>query len=163
MVEKDLEYLELENMNFENIRNMNKLQFRSLIRQRIEEKTLQKLENVKKSHSKVKNVEHGRLFMQKYLQPNSANISKEEAQIIFKLRCQVTEVKSNFRRKYENILCRACKIEEEDQKHLLQCKILNVEVEQLDYQKIYNGTVEEKLKIARKFMTNFKILEQEKD
>ena len=58
---------------------------------------------------------------------------------------------------------KTCKIEEEHQNHLLQCKILNLEVEQLDYQKIYNGTVEEKLKIARKFMRNSKILEQEKD
>ena len=142
---------------------MKRTQFRHLIRKRIEEKTLQKLENIKKSHSKVKNVKHEILYMQKYLQPNSVKISKEEAQVIFKLRCQVTEVKKNFKRKYVNLECRACKSEEEDQKHLIRCKILNQKVEDLEYEKIYNGTVEEKVKIARKFMTNFKILEQEYD
>ena len=45
----------------------------------------------------------------------------------------------------------------------LKCKILNQDLEDLEYEKIYNGTVEEKVKIARKFITNFKILEQEND
>ena len=97
------------------------MQYRNLIKRRIENKTLQKLENIKKSHSKVKNVEHGRITIQKYLQPNSAKMTKEEAQLIFQLRCQVTNVKTNFKRKYENLECRSCKSEEESQKHLIEC------------------------------------------
>ena len=101
--------------------------------------------------------------MQKYLQPNSAKMTKEEGQLIFQLRCQVTDVKTNFKRKYENLECRACMSEEESQKHLIECKILNQQLEQLEYEKIYNGTVEDKLKIARRFQTNLKFIEQEKD
>ena len=42
-------------------------------------------------------------------------------------------------------------------------KILNQQLEQLKYEKIYHGTVEDKLKIARRFWTNLKIMEQEEE
>ena len=58
--------------------------------------------------------------------------------------------------------CRACKLEEESQKHILKCKILNPESDQeLNYEKIFNGTVSEKLKIARRFKRNKDRLEIE--
>mgnify|MGYP007114543848 CR=1 FL=1 len=59
-------------------------------------KTLEKLQMKKKSHSKVENVEHSLIKMQKYLQPNQTNITREEAQLIVKLRCRVTEVKNRL-------------------------------------------------------------------
>ena len=72
--------------------------FRNLAKIQVEHKILEKLKNLKESHSKVKDVEHNCLVMQKYLQPNSTKISKEEAQLIFKLRCRVTKVKTNLKR-----------------------------------------------------------------
>ena len=72
--------------------------FRNLVKNQVENKTLEKLKNLKESHSKVKDVQHNCLVMQKYIQPNSTKISKEEAQLIFKLRCRVTKVKTNLKR-----------------------------------------------------------------
>ena len=46
--------------------------------------------------------------MQKYLKPNKSKMSKEEAQLVFKLRCRVTETKVNLKRKYDNLECEAC-------------------------------------------------------
>ena len=100
--------------------------------------------------------------MQKYVKPNTANIIIDDAQTIFKLKCRVTEVKVNFKGKYDDELeCRACGIEEESQKHIIMCKALNEnkEVENLNYENIFNGTVKEKLKIATMFKENLKILE----
>ena len=92
----------------------------------------------------------------------STKISKEDAQLIFKLRCRVTHVKTNLKGKYENLECRACKVEEESQKHIIECKSLNEEnVQEMEYEKIYNGTVAEKLKIARKFWRNIEKVEQD--
>ena len=161
MVTKDLEYLELQNLSFEKIKEMKKITFRNLIKQKIEDKTLQKLQDLKKSHSKVKHLEHNSMGMQKYLQPNSAKMSKEEAQLIFKLRCQVTNVKTNLKGKYDELECRACKIEQETQKHIVECIVLSKEKEKIEFEKIYHGTVEEKVIIARKFQKNYKILEEE--
>ena len=109
----------------------------------------------------MKQIEHNRLVMQKYLQPNTTKISTEEAQLIFKLRCRTTSVKENLKGKYESYECRACKEENESQEHVIKnCKILNQEGEKVEYEKILNGTVKEKLKVAKKFQENFEMLEK---
>ena len=157
---EDLEYLELTHLGLEGIKVMKKEIFRRLINQKVEEKAYEKLENIKRLHSKVNKIEHNSLIMQKYLQLNSTNIKKEEAQLIFRLRCRVTNVKNNLKGKYDSLYCRGCKISEESQKHIVQdCKILNEGKENIEYEKIFNGTVLEKLKIARKFQENFIKLE----
>ena len=89
-------------------------------------------------------------------------MTREEAQLIFRLRCRVTEAKNNLKGKYDNLECGACGLYEEDQQHILKCKVLNKEktIEETKYENLLNGTVEEKLKIARKFRENFAILEK---
>ena len=161
---EDLEYLELENFGLEGIKIMKKQVFRKLVNEKVEEIAFKKLENIKKSHSKVDKIEHNSLIMQKYLQPNRTNIKKEEAQLIFSIRCRMTKVKNNMKGKYESLSCRGCKIEEESQKHIVEeCKILNKDRQKIEYVKILTGTIEEKLKIARIFQENYKKLEEMND
>ena len=57
--------------------------------------------------------------IQKYFQPKRTEIKREEAQLIFRLRCRVTEAKVNLRGKYDNLECGACGLEEENQQHIL--------------------------------------------
>ena len=98
--------------------------------------------------------------MQKYLQPNSEKYSKEEAQLIFRLRGKMTNVKRNFKGNYDQLECRACNIEEEDQKHIYyECKILNEKLPEIEYEKINIGTVSEKVKVAKKIRKNLEMLE----
>ena len=66
----------------------------------------------------------------------------------------------NFKGEYEDFKCRACKSEDEDQKHVVECKVLNSSEEKIEYGKIENGTVLEKLEIARILRKNIEILEQ---
>ena len=43
----------------------------------------------------------------------------------------------------------------ESQKHIVQeCKILNEDSQKIEYEKIFNGTIQDKLKIARRFQEN---------
>ena len=161
MVFEDLKYLELDNLTMEAIQGMKNQSFRNLIKQKIEEKEMERMETLKKSHSKVQKIEHNGLVMQKYLQPNSTKISKEEAQLIFKLRCRVTSIKANMKGSFESLQCRACKLFEESQEHIVNhCKILNKEEKILEYEKILNGTVIEKVEIAKRFQKNFEMLEK---
>ena len=83
-------------------------------------------------------------------------------QMIVKLRCRVTEAKVNLKGTYDYLDCRACHREEENQKHILFCPVLNDnrKLEEINYEKLYNGTVSEKVKIAKRFKENFKILEK---
>ena len=99
--------------------------------------------------------------MQKYLQPNTTYITQQESQLIFRLRCRMTQAKVNLKGKYDTLECGACQLEEENQEHILECSELNKNrnKEKVRYEKIFNGTVEEKLEIAKLFEENFKVLE----
>lgn len=159
----DLKHLGV-NKTMEDIRNMKKGTYMNMIKQRIQTITFENLVKVKLTHSKVKNVEHNGINMQKYLQPNSELISREEAQLIFKLRCRVSKLKVNMKGKYDSLECTACGKSEESQEHILDCAVLNEDksLENCKYDKIFNGTVSEKLKVARRFKENFDILENMK-
>ena len=67
------------------------------------------------------NWNYSKLKMQKYLKANKNDIKVEEAQILFKLRSRMADVKVNFRKKYEVLERDVCKTEEGTQKHILEC------------------------------------------
>ena len=69
-----------------------------------------------------------------------------------------------MRGNYDSLYCRGCKITEESQTHIVQeCKILNQDSQKIEYEKIFNGTIQEKVKIARRFQENYKKLEEMND
>ena len=74
-----------------------------VIKDRIKSKTFQEIEEIKGSHSKVKNLRHENLQMQKYLKPNRCKMNIEDGQLIFKLRCKITNAKMNFKGVYDNL------------------------------------------------------------
>ena len=157
---EDLKYLEIDK-TMEEITKMKKGSYMNMIKQRIQAKAFENLEKIKLSHSKVEHIEHNGINMQKYLQPNSEKMNREDAQTIFKLRCRAIKLKANMKSMYDSLECTACGIEEEHQQHILECSILNQNksLEECKYGKIFNGTVSEKVKIARKFKGNFDKLE----
>ena len=132
---EDQKYVDMENVKWDTLRNMKKATFTGQIKEKILMKTLEKFQKEKESHSKVRKIEHHAIKIQKYLQPNQIKMSKEEAQLIFQLRCRVTEAKINLRGKYDNLECGACGLEEETQQHIMKCKVLNKnkEEEDIDY------------------------------
>ena len=89
---------------------------------------------------------------------------KEDAQLIFRLRCRMTQIKVNLKGKYDTLECSACGSDEENQQHVILCKELNENKSMNDvkYENIFNGTVEEKLKIAKVFKQNFDKLDNMK-
>ena len=59
---------------------MSKKRWKSMVKTHVEKNALAKLNERKKSHSKVKNLEHPNLEMQSYLVPNRLKVKKEETQ-----------------------------------------------------------------------------------
>ena len=134
---------------------------KNILEKKITEKAFEDLNKQKENHSKVKNIEHKHLEMQKYLKACNVKITQEEAQEIFKLRSRVSDVKMNFKGKYESLECEACQEnEEESQQHVINCKILNENNENIgnvsDYEEIYNGNTKMKLEVAKHFLENIK-------
>ena len=151
---QDLKDLKIDK-NFEDIKVMKKQDFRKIVSISIQNKAMQILEDKKSNHSKVKQLKHETFGMQKYLRNNNMKISIEEKQMIFKLRSKVTNVKMNFKGMHEDLKCKICNEENETQKHLLECKILNENEKQvLEYEKIENGNIIDMVQIVRKFRKN---------
>ena len=65
------------------------------------------------------------LKTQEYL--TSPLFNDEEASILFSLRSRYVDCKINFKNKYkeDDLLCPLCMKEDDDQKHMLNCEVLN--------------------------------------
>jgi hypothetical protein len=73
----------------------------------------------------------------------------------------MTQIKVNLKGKYDTLECDACGKEEETQEHILVCEELNKDKDnqEFKYENLFNGTVTEQVKIAKRFEGNLKILE----
>ena len=99
--------------------------------------------------------------MQNYLKASKTDIKNEEAQMIFKMRSRMTEVKTNFKGMYETLECDACKKEEETQKHVLECEEIlkknNQPITIVKYEEIFNENVKKQIEIVQNFIENLNI------
>ena len=148
-------------MSIEEIKVMRKSTLSNSLNKSMNEKAIEKLNEVKSKHSKVLHLKHEIMNMKKYLKAHGVKSNKEEKQLIFKLRSRVTDLKMNYQGIYDFHDCDACGIEDESQKHILECPTLisfNEENEEItEYEKIFEGTIQEKLDIARLFQKNMEI------
>ena len=154
-------------MNIEDIRNIKKYVFMNTVKRKVQHKTLTDLEKIKEKHSKTKHLKHPVLKMQDYLKPGNMKSTRNECQLIFKLRSRVIALKMNQKNSYENYECEACKIEDESQVHVFEClKLIEMqndgdnEIEKPAYEKIMNGNVQEKTLISKLFSKKLKIIER---
>ena len=124
---------------------------------------------MKQTHTKVKDMKHTRLKMQDYFLPNGIeNVTKQEIQLIFQMRSKVTKLKLNMKGKHETFECGACFLVDESQIHVYECTEIwnkrdsrNLEIP--IYENIIWGNVKQKIKVARIFYENMKILESMKE
>ena len=160
---QDLNELNLGD-NLNKIKMEKKGNLKHILDKKIRQNAFEDLNNQKKNHSKVMHLEHKNFEMQKYLKQCNIKITQEEAQEIFKLRSRVSNVKINYKGKYDTYECEACKHikpEEESQKHVINCKILNEDKDKVpEYEEIFYGNTHMKLKIAKHFLENIKTREK---
>ena len=87
-------------------------------------------------------------------------ITKEDVQLVFKMRCKVTIVKMNLKGQYENFECEACLLEEESQEHVYKCEeILKQQNDKPEYERIMWGNVNDKIKGTKIFNEKMNILQ----
>ena len=144
---------------------MKKSDYMNMIKRKIEHKALKDLNRVKESHSKVRELSHPVLKMQKYFMPSNLNLSQEDCQLIFKLRSRVTETKMNMKGKYDSHECTACGDENESQEHVIKCNVIlqmntDYDMEVPEYEELLHGNVAQQSKISKLFNSNMKILQK---
>ena len=99
--------------------------------------------------------------MQNYFKSYHLKMRQDEIQEIFKIRFRVTNVKQNFRGKYENIECTLCHAEE-SQKHIINCIELNkygrqTDKNDIEYEEIFKQNVRNQMKVLKEFRENMSI------
>ena len=159
----DMEVLGL-NVTFSEIQAMTKIKWKNIVKNRIKENSLKYLENMKQKYSKVMDLKHMNLTIQKYFLPTVQEISEEEIQMIFKMRSQVTKLKMNMKSAYDSYECKVCEKDDETQQHVYECKeiwkIKGKNIENIpQYEKIKNGSVSEQVEVARIFKENLNVHE----
>ena len=108
------------------------------------------MNELKKTHKKSHYLQSSSFKTSAYLVDKK--FSRNEAQLLFKLRSQTLNIKMNFQSQYSNILCKICKLFPESQSHLLQCpeitpklKLLNLNTSIIDENFIYGNTEKQQL------------------
>ena len=145
---KDIQELDIK-MTFDEIKLMKKSSLANILNKAIEDKALKDLNQIKIKHSKVLHLKHDYMKMKKYLMPNKMKTTRDEIQLIFKLRSRMTNIKKNYEGMYDDLECSACGEEEESQQHILECSVLvnmNKDYEELPkYGKIFDATLSEQV------------------
>ena len=146
---------------------MSKNEWSRIITKSIKEKAFRKLEEDKSNHSKVMNIKYKALEMQSYFLPNKLECTREDIELIFRLRTKMTKVKMNSKNKFDTHERSICHKEEETQFHVYTCEeIWKIKGENrekyISYEKILDGKRNEMIQIAKVFRENYKILERAK-
>ena len=115
---KDMNELGLE-VEEREIIEMSKNKFKNIVKGKIENLALLKLNELKMKHSKSENIESTKLRTASYLVYQ--RLTKYEQQLLFRLRTKTLDVKMNFDRLHADIYCSLCKLFPETQSHILQC------------------------------------------
>ena len=169
-VVKNLEEFQID-MNFEEIKQLSSFSFHTIVQKSVCQKALLDLNEIKLKHTKVKHIQHEKLIMQHYLQPNQLTIS--ETKFSFHARTRMLRVRRNYGQSFQDKFCPVCKdINAEDtQDHLLVCEALvnnNQMVDEVpEYQDLFSDKIEKFVKIMRILQSNYNkridILKKEKE
>ena len=131
---------------------MSKNKFKSYVEKKVNNFALEHLKREAARHSKSLGILNGVNSLKKWRRQSylGENIfSKEELFLLFQLRSRMLDVKSNFSTLYErNFVCRTCKEEDsiEDEDHLLDCKNLKSEIDDVEvkFDFVYKDLIHQK-------------------
>ena len=115
---KDMEYLPIS----ENDIDKTESQLKTILATKISEKALSFLKEKASTHSKVRSEIYTDMKGKEYLY--NEKITPDLAQLLFKFRTRMFNVKNNFRNNYKlsNIQCPLCNTNDDTQEHLFECE-----------------------------------------
>ena len=127
---------------------MNEEDYKHLINKKVREESFQEFKIMQAGHEKGNKIYHENLEQpQSYLLTNK--LSNRQVSLLFNMRVQcVREIKDNIHKQYNHTLkCNVCKIQTNDQKHILICHVMNKHVNWNNYEVKYEhifGTLQQK-------------------
>ena len=120
-IKSDLDECEID-LSESEISKMKKYSFNKLVKDKVNQIAAKYLIGLKERHSKSEYLKYS-TSMQPYLR--NENLSIQGKRLMFKIQNRLSDVKTNFKKKYSNNLkCRLCSCPEESQAHLIECNEL---------------------------------------
>ena len=138
---------------------MSRAKWKNILKRNINKMAYLYLTQIQGKKYKGWEIEYGSfLRTQDYLQPNKY-LNLEEQKEIMKIRLKMNKIPFNFSHRNEVIYCRKGCEEAETNSHLYICKNIPNLPYELSYDYIYNGSLQEKVKVYRKLKENLKFFE----
>lgn len=103
-------------IEFQHLQNITKATWKKEVKQKLNEYQKAIFTNWQKTSKKCHHLEYSN-SIQSYL----VTLSKENAITILKERLKMTDVKINYKNKYDDTICRICQTVEETSQHLMEC------------------------------------------
>ena len=98
--------------------------FKRLVKDRVRQAAVEYLQGIQTTKSKAKDLIYESLNLQEYLS-SKCKMTIVEKQFTFHARSRMLNLKSNFKQGNSDLSCRACRTDEESQRHILQCSALS--------------------------------------
>ena len=158
-----IEEMEL-GLELEEISNMSKEKFKSLVRSKVQEKAFWYLTDKREGrislNSKGKELRYSELAMAPYLSASDIEMSIDEKKWLYKCRIEDIDLEANRKWNNGNIQCKYCPDTEMNQRHLLDCQYLIEKSEIIsyipDYNELFKEDIQEQLYISRILKDNHK-------
>ena len=143
-VKEILEELEIES-TMEEIEATTKARWKKIVMMRVWKKEQEEYYKWSSNSTKCKLMENDKIEMKKYIK----EMQPEEAKIIMEIRLGMVDVKTNYKKKYDDTTCRQCGKEEETAEHFLKCLTPPNQKHKLkDFNEIWSLKNIEKIKIV---------------
>ena len=145
----DMKELNINN-SLEEIKMMSKTEYTKILKENCRKNAFKYL--IGKKGSKGKEIIETELCMAEYLLPTTA-LTICEKQQMFAVKNRMKEIPANFSK--SNIENKCICEQQEDMKHIYQCKLMNNgEEPEIEYEKIFEGDIWEQIKVFKKFERN---------
>ena len=163
LISKDFEMID-EMQNDEAIQATARNEYKHQIKRKTKAAAFSYLKGKQTEHSKVRHIQYDQFKTQEYMK--NPQFSNEEINLLHALRSRSTDCKANYKQKYihSNILCSLCKNEDEDQQHILRCKVIQDELntkeianENIEYEDLFSKDIGKQKTITALFLLLFKI------
>ena len=154
----DLNDLKIE-LSFQEIKLISKHKFSDILNKRINSAALSYLTG--KQNIKGGDIIYTRLEISEYLSPLTSELTIDEKRKLFEIRNMMTDIPANYSNSAQNMKC-ICQ-EYEDMSHIYYCREWNSVQPSLSYEKIYNGTISEQIKVFRRFENNLEMRKQSRN
>ena len=161
IVKEDLQDFGIK-FTFEEIRNMKPDMFKKKVNLACREYSFKKLLKEKGKHSKGSQVKYVEFEIQSYLK--SDKITTKQAKLLFKIRSNMLDVRSNYESKYvrkgesddTKLLCQLCKVHRDTERNIFQCTELG-NMSDISFDDIYSKNMDKLAKAVTLFQKLWKI------